>query len=203
MSAVTGSGWYIIIIKMIKPPEIKPQILLAATLVSVSICAFALRANNQQMLELRQAVYTADERGEGVQEALNELQSYVTAHMNTSLSSGNNNVYPPIQLKASYDRLVVARSEKLAADNSKIYNDAQQECERQNPNDFSGRNRVPCIQEYVKGKGVVLPPISDALYKFSFVSPTWSPDLAGWSLLTSIVLAILTAVALARRLLRR
>ncbi len=196
------SGWYIIIIKMINPLDVKPKYLLAATLVSFSISAFALRSNNQQMLELRDAVYAADERGEGTQEALQELQAYVTSHMNTDLSSGNNNVYPPIQLKASYDRLVAERGEKLAADNTKIYNDAQQECERQNPNDFSGRNRVPCIEEYVKSKGVVLPTISDAMYKFSFVSPSWSPDLAGWSIATGIVLAGLTALSFARRLLR-
>lgn len=188
---------------MKNPLDVKPKYLLAATLVSFSISAFALRANNQQMLELRDKVYVADERGEGVQEALQELQAYVTSHMNTDLSSGNNNVYPPIQLKATYDRLVAERGEKLAADNTKIYNDAQQECERQNPNDFSGRNRVPCIEQYVKSKGIVLPTISDAMYKFSFVSPVWSPDLAGWSLVSSFVLAMLTAVAFLRRLTSR
>lgn len=151
------------------------------------------------MLELRQAVYAADERGEGVQESLVTLQSYVTAHMNTNLDSGDNAVYPPIQLKATYDRLIIARSETLATSNAETYTAAQAFCEQQNPNDFSGRNRVPCIEEYVKGRGVVLPAIPDSLYKFSFVSPTWSPDWAGWSLLTSIVLAIATALSFVRR----
>lgn len=155
------------------------------------------------MLELRQAVYTADERGEGVQPALVALQSYVVAHMNTQLDSGDNAVYPPIQLKATYDRLVVERSNKLAASNTQTYSAAQTYCEQQNPNDFSGRNRIPCIEEYVKDKGVVLTPIPDALYKFSFVSPTWSPDLAGWSLVTSVILAIWTAIAFGLKFFRR
>ncbi|MBC7707915.1 hypothetical protein H7Y63_01695 [Polaromonas sp.] len=176
-----------------------PQILLGATLVSLSICAFSLRANNQHMLELRQAVYTADERGSGVQEALVNLQSYVTAHMNTKLDAGSNAVYPPIQLKYTYDRLVRARSEQLATTNSQTYTAAQTYCEQQNPNDVSGRNRVPCIEEYVQSHGVQLAPIPDALYKFSFASPAWSPDLAGWSMVTTIVLAAITVASAVKR----
>lgn len=197
------SAWYIIIIKMIKPLDVKPQYLLAATVVSVSICAFALRANNQQMLELRDAVYAADERGEGIEPALADLQSYVTAHMNTQLDSGDNAVYPPIQLKATYDRLIVERSKQIEANNSRMYSEAQAHCERLNPTDFSGRNRVPCIEQYVQSKGVTLPPISDSLYKFSFVSPVWSPDLAGWTLLSSIVLGFATAIAYLRRFIHK
>lgn len=195
--------WYIIIIKMKLTLDVKPQYLLAATLVSVSVCAFSLRSNNQNMLELRADVYAADERGEGVQESLIALQSYVTAHMNTDLSSGGSGVYPPIQLKNTYERLITERSAKVAANNTQTYSEAQAECERQNPNDFSGRNRIPCIEKYVQSKGVILPPIPDALYKFSFISPVWSPDLAGWSMVTSIVLAGLTATAFIRRTIHR
>jgi hypothetical protein len=184
---------------MIHALDVKPQYLLAATLVSVSICAFALRANNQQMLELRDAVYVADGRGEGIQESLVALQSYVTAHMNTRLDSGNSGVYPPIQLKSTYERLITERSNKVAASNTQTYSEAQAECERQNPNDFSGRNRIPCIEKFVQSKGVTLPPIPDALYKFSFISPVWSPDLAGWSMVTSIVLGAVTAASLIRQ----
>jgi preprotein translocase subunit SecF len=32
--------------------------------------------------------------------------------------------------------------------------------------------------------------IPSALYKFDFVSPTWSPDLAGWSLVLSVLLLV-------------
>ncbi|MDL2341639.1 MAG: hypothetical protein QFB87_00985 [Patescibacteria group bacterium] len=180
-----------------------PQLLLGATLVSLSICAFSLRANNQHMLQLRQAVYTADEKGSGVEPALVSLQSYVTAHMNTRLDSGSNAVYPPIQLKYTYDRLVQARSDKLATTNSQTYSAAQGYCEQQNSTDFSGRNRVPCIEQYVQSHGVQLPTIPDALYKFSFASPVWSPDVAGWSLVTTILLAIVTLLATAHRFLRK
>ena len=36
-------------------------------------------------------------------------------------------------------------------------------------------------------RGIEQKNIPDSLYKFDFVSPTWSPDLAGWSLLVAIV----------------
>lgn len=193
------NGWYIIIIKMKHLLDVKPQYLLAATLVSASVCAFALRANNQQMLVLRDAVYLADERGEGVQESLLNLQSYVTAHMNTDLSSGGNGVYPPIQLKNSYDRLIVERSKQIEANNAQTYTAAQAFCEQQNSADFSGRNRIPCIEQFVESRGITLTPIPDALYKFSFVSPIWSPDLAGWTMVSTVVLGVLTAGSFIRR----
>ena len=147
----------------------------------------ALRQNNLEMAHLRDAVYAADKNGGDVQKALQDLQLYVTSHMNTDLSGGPNAPYPPIQLKYTYDRLVTAAGHAASEANSKIYTDAQAYCERQNSVDFSGRNRVPCIQQYVQTHGVSPPTIPDSLYKFAFLSPVWSPDLAGWSLIASIL----------------
>lgn len=164
--------------------RVKPWYFLAATAVLATICIFALRANNQHMLKLRTAVYSADQHNTDVQGALNQLQAYVTAHMNTNLSTGTS-VYPPIQLKYTYDRLLQAQSSQLAQTNTQLYTDAQHYCEQQDPVDFSGHNRVPCIEQYVSARtpdAVQLPAIPDALYKFSFATPAWSPDLAGWSM---------------------
>jgi hypothetical protein len=162
----------------------------------------ALRANNQHMAKLRTAVYSADKNDTDVQAALNQLQAYVTAHMNTNLTAGNTSVYPPIQLKYTYQRLQDAQSDQLANANTDLYTDAQHYCEQQDPVDFSGHNRVPCIENYVETHDAAqLPAIPDALYKFSFVSPTWSPDLAGWSLLVTIVFGLLFVLALAVKLL--
>jgi hypothetical protein len=168
--------------------HIRPWYFLVLALVSGAVCVFALRANNEHMMKLRDAVYAADKNNGDVQTALNDLQAYVTAHMNTNLSSGPNAVYPPIQLKYTYDRLVQAQSEATTNNNTRLYSEAQAHCEAINHTDFSGRNRVPCITEYIQSH-TVKPgtPIPDALYKFSFVSPKWSPDLAGWSLLITIL----------------
>jgi hypothetical protein len=36
--------------------------------------------------------------------------------------------------------------------------------------------------------------VPEGLYKFDFVSPRWSPDLAGWSLVFTIALTFLALV---------
>ena len=58
---------------------------------------------------------------------------------------------------------------------------------------FSGGPRVPCIEQYVKDHGTTAKSIPDAMYKFDFVSPTWSPDAAGLLLALSAVLFVLAA----------
>src|SRR5688572_22368654 len=85
---------------------IKPWYFLVLAIISGAICVISLRANNQHMLELRAAVYTADKAGSDTKKPLQDLQAYVTTHMNTDLSAGNTSVYPPIQLKYTYERLV-------------------------------------------------------------------------------------------------
>jgi hypothetical protein len=158
---------------------------------------YGLRANNLKMAELRAAVYAADRDNKDVQTALTNLQRFVTSHMNTDLSGGSENaVYPPIQLKYTYERLQEAESKKS---NESVYMEAQAHCERQNPNDFSGRNRVPCIQEYVTSHGVQQRLIPDALYKYDFVSPTWSPDMAGFGLLGAGLFGSIGAISWAAR----
>lgn len=178
---------------------IRPWYFLAVGVLCLLVSVFALRANYLHMQSLRDAVYTADKNNGDVKGALEDLQRYVTAHMNTDLSKGSNAVYPPIQLKYTYERL---READLATNNSQVYTAAQAYCEQQNSTDFSGRNRVPCIESYVESHGVVQKEIPDALYKFDFISPVWSPDLAGISLLLTGFFFVLGAGwwALERRL---
>src|SRR5262249_26097180 len=89
---------------------IKPWYFLILAIISTTVCVMSLRANNQHMIQLRDALYAADRDNTNVQQALNNLQSYVTAHMNTNLSTGPNSPYPPIQLKYTYERLVAAQT---------------------------------------------------------------------------------------------
>lgn len=156
------------------------------------------------MVELRQAVYKADEHNTDVAGALQNLQAYVTTHMNTNLNSGATTVYPPIQLKYTYERLLAQGQGSLNGE--QLYAEAQRQCEAQNSADFSGRNRVPCIEQYVQthGGGAQMAQVPDALYKFDFVSPKWSPDLAGWSLVVAVLSWLLFIVTwIANRWLKR
>jgi preprotein translocase subunit SecF len=155
---------------------------------STATCVLALRHNNVTMINLRSAVYEADKSGGDVNTALNNLRRYVYGHMNTNLSSGGNAIKPPVQLKHTYERLQAAEQKRVDDANSNVYTQAQIYCQKQNSVDFSGRNRVPCVTDYVTTHGVKVNSIPVALYQYDFVSPKWSPDLAGWSLLLSVIL---------------
>ncbi len=151
------------------------------------VCIFSLRANNLQALKLRDNVIAVDKANGDIEAALRELREFMYGHMNTSLSSGPNAIKPPIQLKYRYERLLEAEQARVSKDNAQIYTDAQTECERQFPVGLSGSGRIPCIKNYIDSKGISQKSIPDSLYKFDFVSPHWSPDLAGWSLVIATI----------------
>ncbi len=175
--------------------NLSPLYFLVLAAILAVVCVVALRSNNEHMASLRTAVYQADKNGGNVQQALDNLQAYVTAHMNTNLDSGVGSVYPPIQLEYTYLRLVKAENQNAYAANAGLYTAAQNYCQKLDPYDFSGHNRVPCIEQYVTSHGSSVPQVPPALYEFDFVSPTWSPDLAGWTLLAT-VLSLLAAALL-------
>lgn len=174
---------------------------LLAFLASACLAIFALRANNQHMVKLRDGVYAADKSGQGVEQSLDKLRTYVYAHMNTNLSTGSN-IKPPIQLQYTYQRLVSDSLTAAQASNEKIYNDAQNYCQATIPQGFYGTGRVPCVQKYVSEHAPqALPPtVPPALYQFDFLSPSWSPDLAGFSLLLTGTLFICLCISLTRHM---
>lgn len=172
--------------------KVHPVYFVALTLVFGTIAVFALRSNNQHMIQLRNAVYEADKHNGDIEGALRDLRQYVYAHMNTGLASGPNAVHPPIQLQYTYQRLQAERAAKET--NKDLYSEAQAYCQQQNSTDFSGRTRIPCIEQYVLNHGAALTPIPDALYKFDFVAAKWSFDLAGWSIIAAVFSALLAVV---------
>lgn len=180
--------------KRLRP--INPWVFLVIAIVSGVVCIFALRNNNITALKLRDNVIAADKDNKDVEKALHELRSYIYSHMNTDLSAGPGAIKPPIQLKYRYERLVAAENEKAGKQNDKIYTDAQADCEKRFPKGLSGSGRIPCIKDYIASHGVTEGTIPSSLYKFDFVSPRWSPDLAGWSLVVSSLAFALFAVRL-------
>lgn len=166
--------------------------LIVAVIVSGGVFIGAYRHNNIVALQLRDKVQTVDKDNGDVESVLQELRSYTYSHMNAGLDSGGNSIYPPIQLKYHYERLVAAERQRVEAANSHLYTEAQAYCEHLMPTGVS-RDRVPCIQNYVTTHNpAVAQPVPDALYKFNFTAPLWSPDLAGWSLfVTGVLLVVL------------
>lgn len=160
---------------------------LAVAIVSGVVCVMALRSNNMTALKLRDTVNQVDKDNGDVETALRNLRVYMYSHMNTNLSTGPNAIKPPIQLKYRYERLLEAQQQQVSVENAKIYSDAQAECEKQFPKGLSGSGRIPCVTQYISSHGITQDPIEDSAYKFDFVSPHWSPDLAGWSLIVSSI----------------
>jgi hypothetical protein len=148
------------------------------------------------MVKLRTAVYTADKNNTDVNGTLKNLQAYVTSHMNTNLSSGPNAPYPPIQLEYTYIRLQQANNQSASNVNQTLYTDAENYCQATIPTGFSGRYRVSCIEQYITSHGATVTLINPSLYEFNFLSPSWSPDLGGWTILISIILGILFILSL-------
>ena len=169
---------------------------LVLSLAAGSVSVMALRHNNQTMIKLRSALYDADKNNGNVSASLNNLRDYVYAHMNTNLDSGGNTIKPPIQLKYTYQRLEAAQQQQLDSSNSQLYTEAENYCQAQDPTDFYGYYRVPCVQAYITAHSLSTSSatIPVALYQFDFVSPTWSPDLAGWSLVATALLAAVSVI---------
>jgi len=183
--------------------RINPWLFLAVGVASLIIFSFAYRQNNLISIKLAQQLTEVDKANGDVSAALNKLRVHIYGHMNAGLRS-ENGVQQPIQLKYTYDRLVAAEKSKTDATNTKIYNDAQVYCEKFGAQTFSGGGRVTCIQSYVDSHGLKSAPIPDELYKFDFVSPRWSPDLAGWSLVVAALCFVSFALLLiSERLIRR
>lgn len=165
---------------------------LVAFLVSAVISLASLRHNNTTMIKLRNDVYAADKAGGNVEAALEKLRGYVLGHMNTDLSTGTN-IHPPIQLEYTYERL--QQQAEKGANNAQLYTEAEDYCQQQIPASvsISGRGRITCVQDYVLSHGgKQAPSVPTALYEFDFMSPSWSPDLAGWSLVLTILLGLTT-----------
>jgi hypothetical protein len=149
----------------------------------------ALRQNYTKMTELRTAVAVADEQNGDVEKALQDLRAHVHGHMNTNLASGNSAIKPPIQLKARYERLKATEVERIKSVNAQVTAEAERICGGQFPGGGFNAPRVQCVQNYVAQNALAESTIADDLYKFDFISPTWSPDRAGISLVISILLS--------------
>lgn len=161
-----------------------------------------LRSNYSTMVDLREAVITADQNDGDVETALAQLRQHVYGHMNTNLSS-DNSIKPPIQLKGRYDRLLANDQANVKAQNAKVADDGAVICGKRFPAGGFNSQRVACIQDYVSANAVKENSVADDLYKFDFVSPRWSPDLAGVSIILFIVFFTIFTFGFIAKLIRR
>jgi len=148
--------------------------------------------NGNGAVERYEKLIAVDKAGGDAASALNELRSYIYGHMNTEIGGGQNSIYPPIQLSGTYDRLVTQEQARVDEANNNLYSKAQDYCETTGSQGFSGRNRLTCINKYIDDNGTRVQTIDGSFYKYDFVAPRWSPDLAGFSFLGLVLFVILT-----------
>ena len=145
------------------------------------------------MVQRRSAVLAADEVGDAsiIKTRLLELQRYVTSHMNADMGKG-------VYLEASYKRDVQKAYESASVDsnpNGNIYKKAQEVCEPQF--DYWTPAYIQCtiseLEKYPASSQLVSSvnlPQSNS-YRHVFLSPLWSADFAGFSVLVSVVILIM------------
>lgn len=166
---------------------IKPKYFFILALVFLVLGVHGLRQNSLETSRLKNQVIEADEKNGDIETALRNLREHVYSHMNTNLSNGSAAIKPPIQLKNRYEELTEQENRRIAEQNKAIKQKAEDECARQYANSGINRDRVNCIAAYVNDNAVKPNTIPSELYKFDFVSPSWTPDLAGVSLVLSVM----------------
>ncbi len=171
-------------------------IIISGLIIFGLISIFALRQNNIRMLQLKETVIRVDESGGDVEKALTDLRTHVFSHMNTNMRTGDSSELP-IQLASRYNKYITEQQARLTASGQPdIYTKAQANCEQTSP---TLTERVNCIQIYVAEHGGQLSEINfppKDLYTFDFASPKWSPDIAGISLVLTVLFTVLLVVRL-------
>lgn len=158
------------------------------------VAATFLRLNNIGMVQRRTAVIDADKTGniEDIKGRLFDLQRYVTSHMNADMGT--------IYLEGQYQRDSQAANSAASADsnpNGNIYKKAQDICAPR----FSSLGHYSLAYQQCVIDEIAKYPSAQALtsqlklpkaetYRHSFVSPLWSPDYAGFSVLLCLLIII-------------
>lgn len=178
--------------------RVKTWQLVILLILAIFVAATFLRLNNIGMVERRTAVTTADQVGnsEVTINRLYDLQRYVSAHMNADMGKG-------LYLEASYKRDYQAAIDAAASDgnpNGNIYKKAQQVCAPQFIR-YSYAYLECTTGELAKYPAASNPtstvkvPLADT-YLHVYVSPLWSPDFAGWSVVVCLVIGLMIIVRL-------
>lgn len=164
---------------------------LGVLVLTAGLAVFGLRRNNQVMGQLRQAVFVADRDGGDVEGALRQLRNHVIHHMNSDLVQNRQEdeaqTEKPIQLAYKYyrDTLAAHQSvvEELGSGMPAILEQSRAVCET---DETPISERLVCLQAETQQRGgsgyPPIEPLVKDLYVFDFVSPDWSPDMAGWSI---------------------
>lgn len=166
-----------------KLQRVKLWQLLILLILAGFIAATFLRLNNTGMVQRRNAVISADKAGDTQQiaERLAELQNYSATHMNAAGGV--------IYLQHQYDRdaqAAIKAASNSSSESAAANAHAEEVCHPQ----YSGWSTayMQCflaeLAKYPTSDKLAEPELPNTeLYRYEFVSPLWTPDFAGFSLL--------------------
>jgi hypothetical protein len=164
------------------------------------VAATFLRLNNIGMVQRRAAVNQADKIGDmaAIKNRLFDLQRYVSQHMNTDMGT--------IYLENQYKRDVEAAGQNASSENNpngNIYKKANDVCApKYSYLGFYSLAYQNCYLEEL-GKYPAASALTSSLklpkaetYRYSYASPLWSPDFAGFSVLACVLIILLIVARL-------
>ena len=188
--------------------QIKTWQLVILLIMSGFISATFLRLNNVGMVERRESVENADKAGDVVnlQQRLYDLQRYVSTHMNADPGK----IALDHTYKQMYDRKLKEFEEEIKnQSNNDTVSKVRAVCDARAQQGGYGRfttqadpRYVSCINEEwekypaAKVANLQFEAPSTEPYYHTFVSPIWSADFAGWSLLVTIFIAMIIVMRL-------
>ena len=188
--------------------QIKTWQLVILLIMSGFISATFLRLNNVGMVERRESVENADKAGDivNLQQRLYDLQRYVSTHMNADPGK----IALDHTYKQMYDRKLKEFEEEIKnQSNNDTVSKVRAVCDARARQGGYGRattqadpRYVSCINEEwekypaAKVANLQFEAPSTEPYYHTFVSPIWSADYAGWSLLVTIFIAMIIVMRL-------
>ena len=188
--------------------QIKTWQLVILLIMSGFISATFLRLNNVGMVERRESVENADKAGDivNLQQRLYDLQRYVSTHMNADPGK----IALDHTYKQMYDRKLKEFEEEIKnQSNNDTVSKVRAVCDARARQGGYGRattqadpRYVSCINEEwekypaAKVANLQFEAPSTEPYYHTFVSPIWSADYAGWSLLVTIFIAMIIIMRL-------
>lgn len=179
--------------------RIKTWQLVILLLLAVLIAATFLRLNNIGMVQRRDAVLAADKAtdSDALKNRLYDLQRYVSAHMNANPDK--------IALEGLYQRDSQKAKEAAQAagsnnPNGNVYQKAAEVCDpigRAQGWRWPDPRYIACVDTELSKFPATSGPVASIqlpdvnMYYHSFISPIWSPDFAGWSVVVCLIISVI------------
>lgn len=168
--------------------HMKARYLFIIAIIFALIAVVGLRFNNKKALVLAKQIRDKDALAVDVKNDLSKLQEFVTKHMNSTVK---------IELTSSYERAVEKAKVGDTDVNGDLYAQAQAACDRQGIGSVA---QAQCVQEYLNARvspgqnAGTTPPPERSAFTYAFAAPNWTPDIAGFSILGSLVFGLSAVV---------